>query len=176
MFDTCQTEEETLKPAAGYDVSVPMRTSFPIRAVLLSVFGALIGSSLWLLIAIAANLERSIPALLVGVMAGAATRVEPRRGLPTQLFSLLVTLIGLAIAQYFVIRHAVVNELVDAERDRSIPIFLSPGSTWSVTFGWLRTYPVDIVSWAASAAAAFLLPLGASDTMTTSDAVMERVQ
>lgn len=174
MFDVCQTEE-TLKPTAGCDVSVPMRPSFPIRAVLLSGLGALLGSSLWLLIAIAANLERAIPAVLVGVLAGAATRIEPNRGLPTQLASLAVTLIGLTIVQYLVVRHAVVNELVETGQDRSIPLLLSPGSMWSVTFGWLRVYPIDIVPWAVSAAAAFLLPLGTSDTMAPSDAFMERV-
>ncbi len=174
MFDTCQTEE-TLKRTVGYEVPVPMRTSFPIRAALLSLFGALVGSSLWLLIASVANLERAIPAVLIGVFAGAATRVESHRGLSAQLVSLVITLIGLAVVQYLVVRRAVVHDVVDAGLDQSIPLFLSPGSMWSVTFGWLRVYPVDILFWALSAATAFLLPRGEPDMMAPSGALVEPV-
>lgn len=167
MFDNCQTEEP-LKMTAGYDVSLPM-DAFPTRAVLLSLLGATLGASLWLLIAIAANLEQAVPALLVGVIAGAAPRIEPRRGLPTQLFALAATLVGLIVVQYFVVRHAVVNELVDTGRDRSIPLFLSPAAMWSATFGWLRAYPLDVVFWAVSATAAFVLPMGSSDDIEPSE-------
>ncbi len=149
-----------------------MRTSFPIRAVLLSVSGALIGSLLWLLIAGAANLERAIPAILVGVFAGAAARLEPHRGMPTQLVSFVITLIGLTVVQYLVVRQAVVNDLADAGLDQSIPMLLSPGSMWSVTFGWLRVYPVDILFWALSGATAFLLPRDESDLADPSDPVV----
>ena len=140
-----------------------MDESFPARAVLLALLGAVLGSTLWLLIAIAANLDQAIPAVLVGVMAGAATRLEPRRGRPAQIVALVATIIGLIIVQYFVVRHAVVNDLVAAGRDRSLPMFLSPASMWSVTFGWLRTYPLDLVLWVTSATAAFLLPQGSSN-------------
>jgi hypothetical protein len=138
-----------------------MYSTFPVRAVLLSVFGALLGSTLWVLIAVAADLERAIPALLVGVFAGAATRIEPARGRSAQLASLAATLVGLTVAQYFVVRHGVVTGLAGA--DTSIPLLLSPGSMWSATFGWLRVYPIDIVFWAVSVAAAVLLPAGAGD-------------
>lgn len=174
MFDTCQTEE-TLKPAPRCDVSVPMYTSFPIRAVLLSLTGALLGSTLWLLIALAADLERAIPALLVGVFAGAATRIEPWRGRATQLFSLAFTLVGLMIVQYFVLRHAVVTQLVDAGESSSIPMLLSPAATLSVTFGWLRIYPIDTVFWAVAAAAGYLLPAGSWDGLGVSDTFVERM-
>lgn len=170
MFDTCQTEK-TLE--SNIEVSAPMRTSFPIRALLLSLSGALIGSLLWLLIAEAANLERAIPAILIGVFAGAAARLEPHRGMPTQLVSLAITLIGLTVVQYLVVRRAVVNDLADAGLVQSIPMLLSPGSMWSVTFGWLRVYPVDILFWAVSAAAAFLLPRGESDLVAPSEPVVE---
>jgi len=152
-----------------------MDTSFPTRAVLLSLLGAILGSSLWLLIAIAANFEQAFPALLVGVMAGAATRIEPRRGRTVQLMAMVATIVGLIVAQYLVVRHAVVNELVDTGGDRSIPMLLSPASMWSVTFGWLRSYPLDIVFWAASGAAAFLLPLGSSSDIEPSEAFMARI-
>ena len=171
-----KSNEETLKPVAGYDVSLIMRTSFPTRAALLGVLGALLGATLWVLIAIAADLERAIPAILVGVFAGAATRIEPRRGRPAQIVALVVTLIGLIAVQYFVVRHAVVTELVDAGRDRSIPMLLSPASMWSVTFGWLRVYPIDIVFWVTSATAAFLLPAGAGDAMRPSNLLLEQVE
>ncbi len=68
-----------------------------------------------------------------------------------------------------------VNALVDAGRDRSIPMFLSPASMWSVTFAWLRTYPLDILFWVVSVTAAFVLPLGSSDDFEPSDAFMDRV-
>jgi hypothetical protein len=149
--------------------------AFPTRAVLLSLLGAVLGASLWLLIAIAANLEQAVPAVLVGVLAGAATRIEPRRGPPTQLMALAATLVGLIVVQYFVVRHAVVNELVDTGRDRSVPMLLSPAAMGSVTFGWLRAFPLDIVFWAVSGAAAFLLPLGSEDGIEPSDAFMGRL-
>jgi hypothetical protein len=148
-----------------------MDASFPIRAALLSLIGAVLGASLWLLIATAANLESAVPALLVGVFAGAATRIEPRRGPPTQLIALAATLTGLFVVQYFVVRQAVAAELVAAGRDQSIPMFLSPASMWSVTFGWLGVYPLDIAFWAASGAAAFLLPLGSADDIAAPEAV-----
>jgi hypothetical protein len=152
-----------------------MDTSFPIRAVLLSLVGAVLGASLWLLIAISANLEQAVPALLIGVMAGAATRIEPRRGPPVQIIALIATAVGLIVAQYFIVRHAVVNELVDTGRNRSIPILLSPAAMWSVTFGWLRAYPLNIALWAASATAAFLLPLSSSEDVEPSDAFLRGV-
>jgi len=142
----------------GRDVSVPMTPTFPVRAAFLAVLGAVLGAVLWVLIAIAGDLERAFPALLVGLLAGAAPRLEPRRGRSTQMLALLMTMIGLTIVQYFVVRHAVVTELVDAGLNRSLPMFLSPASMWSVTFGWLQVYPVDTIMWALSAAAAFVLP------------------
>ena len=165
-----------LKYRYGSDVSNSM--TYPLRAFILSVIGALIGGALWLLIAIAADLERAIPAILVGVLAGAATRLEPfTRGLAAQVFSVIVALLVIVIVQYFVVRHAVVEDLVAAGRDRSIPMLLSIEGMWRVTFGWLRTYPVDLIPWAVSLAAAFLLPAGAgvgtADTMThVRDAVL----
>jgi len=72
--------------------------------------------------------------------------------------ALLATLVGMAIVQYFVVRHSIVTELVDAGADRSLPMFLSPASMWFVTFGWLRVYPVDAIFWAISAMAAIVLP------------------
>jgi hypothetical protein len=135
-----------------------MTPAFPVRAALLSVLGAVLGAILWVLIAIAGDLERAFPALLVGGMAGAAARIEPRRGRPVQILALITTVIGLIVVQYFVVRHSVVTELVDAGRNRSVPMFLSPTSMWSVTFGWLRVYPVDALMWVSSAAAAFVLP------------------
>jgi hypothetical protein len=153
-----------------------MDGSFPTRAVLLALLGAALGSTLWLLIAIAANLDQAIPAVLVGVMAGAATRLEPRRGWPAQIVALVATFIGLIVIQYFVVRHAVVNDLADAGRNRSIPMFLSPASMWSVTFGWLRTYPLDVVLWVTSVTAAFVLPLGSSKDMEPSSFMTETVE
>ena len=135
-----------------------MTPAFPVRAALLSVLGAVLGAVLWVLIAIAADLERAYPAILVGLLAGAAPRIEPRRGRPVQILALVMTVVGLAIVQYFVVRHSVVTELVDAGRNRSLPMFLSPAAMWSVTFGWLRVYPIDAVMWVVSAAAAFALP------------------
>lgn len=135
--------------------------TYPIRAFSLSLLGALIGGTLWLLIAIAANLERAIPAILVGVLAGAATRLEPfHRGRAAQVFSVAMTLLVLVVIQYFVIRHAVVGDLVDDGLNRSAPMFLSFDSMWRVTFGWLRVYPVDLISWVVALGAAFVLPAG----------------
>lgn len=152
--------QENLKPTGSEDVSVLMNGSFPYRAALLSLIGAALGSTLWLLIAIAGDLERAVPALLVGLMAGGATRLEPRRGRATQLIALLLTIAGLTIVQYLAVRHSVVTDLVDAGTDRSVPMLLSPSSMWSVTFGWLRVYPIDAVFWILSATAAFALPAG----------------
>ena len=149
---------ETLKPRAGRDVSVPMTPTFPVRAAILTTLGAVLGAVLWVLIAIAGDLERALPALLIGGLAGTAPRIEPHRGRPVQILALVLTLIGLTIVQYFVIRHSVVTELVDAGLDRSLPMFLSPAAMWSVTFGWLKVYPIDALMWALSATAAFVLP------------------
>lgn len=137
--------------------------TYPIRAFVLSFMGAVTGGALWLLIAIAANLERAIPAILVGVLSGAATRLELfNRGRAAQVFSFSITLFVLIVIQYFVVRQAIVGELVDAGENRSVPMLLSLDGMWRVTFGWLRVYPVDVISWAAALGAAFLLPAGAA--------------
>ncbi|MGI9648508.1 MAG: hypothetical protein ACR2OI_08320 [Acidimicrobiia bacterium] len=157
---------ETLKLGGSGDVSVHMNGSFPYRATLLSLIGAALGSTLWLLLAIAGDLERAFPALLVGLLAGGATRLEPRRGRPVQVAALAFTLVCLTIVQYLVVRHAIVTDLVDAGADRSVPMLLSPASMWSVTFGWLRIYPIDAVFWVLSAAAALALPAGGETPAT----------
>lgn len=141
-----------------------MAASFPYRAVLLSILGAVMGSILWVLIAIAGDVDRAIPALLIGIFAGTAPRLEPRRDERVRLVAIMLTLVGLVVVQYFVLRHAVVTELVETGRDRSIPMFLSPGAMWSVTFGWLRIYPIDALLWAFSLAAAAVLPAGGEQT------------
>ena len=151
-----------------------MTPAFPVRAALLSVLGAVLGAVLWVLIAIAADLERAYPAILVGLLAGAAPRIEPRRGRPVQILALVMTVIGLVIVQYFVVRHSVVTELVENGRNRSLPMFLSPAAMWSVTFGWLRVYPIDAVMWVVSAAAAFALPRLSADEVVPLEAIQER--
>ncbi len=149
---------ETLKTMGPRDVSLPMKAPFPARAALLGVMGALLGSILWLLIAIAGNLERAIPAILVGVFGGVATRIEPRRGRPAQVVTLVATLIGLTVVQYFVVRYSIITERAGLGIDRSAPVLLAPAAMWSVTFGWLRVFPVDVVFWVVSAALAYWLP------------------
>ena len=144
-----------------------MDPPFPIRASLLSILGAILGGTLWMLIAIAADLERAVPALLVGLLAGAATRLEPLRGGRAQVVAVVATVITLTVVQYVVVRHAVVNELVGTGVDRSISLLLDPGSMLNVTFSWLRIYPIDAVIWALSLAAAYLLPSGAADEVGT---------
>ena len=135
--------------------------TYPIRAYILSFIGALLGGALWLLIAIAADLDRAIPAILVGVLAGAATRLEPfNRGRPAQVFSAIAALIVMTVIQYFVVRHSVVEIFVADGENRSIPLLLSFNDMWRVTFGWLRVNPLDIIPWAVSLGAAFLLPAG----------------
>lgn len=141
---------------------------FPIRALLLAVTGALLGSVLWVLIDIAGNWESSFPALLVGVFAGAATRIEPRRGPTAQVAALIVTLIGMTVVQYLVVRYAIVTDRVDQDLSRSADLFLSPAAMWKVTFGWLWVYPLNIIPWVVSAAAAFWLPAGADDSIAPS--------
>ena len=141
--------------------------SYSIRAFLLTFAGALVGGALWLLIAIAADLERAIPAILVGILAGAATRVQQfDHGRAAQIFALIITLLLLVVIQYFVVRQTIVGDLADAGQDRSIPMLLSIDGMWRVTFGWLRVYPVDLISWAVSLAAAYLLPAGVGARMT----------
>ena len=151
-----------------------MTSGFPVRAAILSVLGAVLGAVLWVLIAIAADLERAVPALLVGLFAGAATRIEPHRNRSTQVVALLATLVGMALVQYFVVRHSIVTGLVDAGADRSLPMFLSPASMWFVTFGWLRVYPVDAIFWAISAMAAIVLPRHRAEATIPLDAFQER--
>lgn len=141
---------------------------FPLRAVLLGIAGAVLGSVLWVLIGIAGNLESSAPAILVGVFAGAATRIEDRRGRPAQVAALIATVIGLTIVQYFVVRYAIVSDRVDADLRRSADLFLSPDAMWRVTFGWLRVYPTNILPWVASAVAAFFLPAGSDNYIAPS--------
>ena len=151
-----------------------MTPGFPVRAAILSVLGAVLGAVLWVLIAIAADLERAVPALLVGVFAGAASRIEPHRNRSTQVMALLATVVGMTIVQYFVVRHSIVTGLVDSGADRSVPMFLSASSMWSVTFGWLRVYPVDAIFWAISAAAAFVLPRHRAEATIPLDVFQER--
>lgn len=146
---------------------LPMAAAIPSRAVALSAFGAALGSLLWVLTAIAADLERAIPAVLIGLFAGAAPRLEPHRGRITRVVAVVLTVVGLVVVQYFVLRHAVVTDLVATGRDRSIPMFLSPGSMAFVTFGWLRVYPVDALLWLVSAALAFMLPLDSTSEENT---------
>ena len=135
-----------------------MSPSRDLRAVMLALFGAVIGSLLWALTAISADLERAVPALLVGIFAGAFPLLAPDRGNAARLGAILFTVLGLIITQYFVIRHAVVTELVETGGNRSIPMFLSPGSMAFVTFGWLRVYLVDAAFWAGAVLFAALLP------------------
>ena len=135
-----------------------MGLSLNLRAVMLSLFGAVLGSLLWALTAISADLERALPALLVGIFAGAFPLLAPDRGPAVRIFAIVFTLLGLVVTQYFVVRHSVVTELVESGADRSIPMFLSPGSTAFVTFGWLRVYPVDALLWVVAAAFAAAVP------------------
>ncbi|MDH3607400.1 MAG: hypothetical protein OER12_10455, partial [Acidimicrobiia bacterium] len=79
-----------------------------------------------------------------------------------------VTLIGLTVVQYLVVRYAIVTDRVDQDLSRSANLFLSPAAMWKVTFGWLRVYPLNIIPWVVSAVAAFWLPAGADDSITPS--------
>ena len=151
-----------------------MTSTFPLRAALLSGLGAVLGAVLWVLIAIAADLERTFPAILIGVLAGAAPRLEPRRGRSVQILALSMTFIGLAVVQYFVVRHSVVTELVEAGRNRSLPMFLTPAAMWSVTTGWLRVYPIDAFFWLISLAAGYLLPYQSTDEVVPLEVIQER--
>ncbi len=97
-----------------------------LLGLLLGLVGAGVAGAVWVGIVIATQTQYGIVAILVGVIVGAATLLGAGRkpSVVMALFSVLITLATMAMSQYFIERHFLIQEIAGEGITVETPFFL----------------------------------------------------
>jgi hypothetical protein len=99
------------------------------RAFVIGVAAAVLGGGIWYGVAAATSYHVGLVAIVVGALVGVGVAYEQvgRDRVPLQAMAVLLTLVALFFAEYFIVRHAAIDALSARGRDTNIALFLSPG-------------------------------------------------
>ena len=133
-----------------------------VRALLFGLAAGTVGAAIWFAIVVVTNYEVGLLAVLIGAMVGTAVMIGSgrKRNLQLQLLSVLITVAAMAVAEYFIVRHFVVEYLVQHGQATSaqVPLFLPLEMAWDFVVGALQDDPLTLLFWGIAVWTAFRVP------------------
>lgn len=125
------------------------------------VAGAL-GAAIWFAIVVVTNYEVGLLAVLIGAAVGTGVMIGSgrKRNLNLQLLSVTITLAAMAGAEYFIVRHFLVEYLVEQGQASAsqVPMFLPLDMAWDFVTSAIQDDPLTLVFWAIAVWTAFRVP------------------
>jgi hypothetical protein len=132
------------------------------RALVTGLAAAILGGGIWYGIVVVTDIRVGIAAIVVGFIVGIGVSFEQngRDRVPLQVLSVMLTLLSLALAEYFIVRHAVVEVLASRGSTAHVPLFQSIDDMVE----WVRLDIVDspllLLFWAIALFQAWTVPAG----------------
>jgi hypothetical protein len=127
--------------------------------LLAGLVAAALGSLIWYGVVAISEYQLGIIAVAVGwfvaqaVMFGAGRK----RGRPLQLMSAIITLLAMALSEYLIVRHFIV-EALRAEGQTDFLLFLAPADMLAIIVEGIRADPLTLLFWAIALWVAFSQP------------------
>jgi hypothetical protein len=130
------------------------------RAVIYGLAGGGIAATLWYAIVIATDYEVGLAATGIGALIAIAVLkgAGRHRSLRLQLISLVITVAAIALGEYLVIRHEVLQVITARYGPANVPLFFSGDLVWELLVSYIKNSPVTLAFWAVAAISAFQIP------------------
>ena len=132
------------------------------RALLYGLVAGAIGAAIWFAIVVLTERELGLVAVIIGALVGTGVLMGSgnKRNVRLQLLSVSLTLAAMAGAEYFIIRHFVVEYLVEqgSATASQIPMFLPLDVAWDFVVSTIQDDPLTLLFWGIAVWTAFRVP------------------
>ncbi|MBE9507004.1 MAG: hypothetical protein IMY86_03060 [Chloroflexi bacterium] len=128
-------------------------------ALLFGLGAAVVSSLVWYGIVAITHYQLGFIAVGVGWLVGTAVRLGAgrKRGMALQITSVLITLITMAVSEYFIVRYFAMQALVE-EGYTGIPLLLPADLMVQLIVEGIKSEPVTLLFWGIAAWEAFAIP------------------
>jgi hypothetical protein len=130
------------------------------RAVIFGLAAGGIAATLWYAVVVATSYEIGLAATGIGALVALAVLKGAGRHRSTrlQLVSLVITIAALALGEYLVVRHEVLQVITVKYGPQNVPLFFSGRLVWDLLTAGIQESPATLGFWAIAAISAFQIP------------------
>lgn len=130
------------------------------RAVIFGLAGGGIAATIWYGLVVMTGLEIGLAATGIGALVALAVLKGAGRHRSTrlQLISLVITIAALALGEYLVVRHVVLQMITERYGPQNVPLFFSGKLVWDLLISGIQDSPLTLGFWAIAAISAFQIP------------------
>jgi hypothetical protein len=130
------------------------------RAVIFGLAGGGIAATLWYAIVVATGLEIGLAATGIGALVAIAVLkgAGRHRSARLQVISLVITIAALALGEYLVVRHTVLQVITMKYGPQNVPLFFSGELVWELLVADIKSSPATLAFWAIAAISALQIP------------------
>jgi len=132
------------------------------RALLYGLVAGALGAAIWFAIVVVTNYEIGLLAVIIGALVGTGVVIGSGRkhNLRLQLLSVTITLAAMAFAEYFIVRHFVVEYLVEqgSASSADVPLLFPLDLAFGFIAAAIQDDPLTLVFWGIAVWTAFRVP------------------
>lgn len=133
-----------------------------VGALLYGLVAGAVGAAVWFAIVVVTNFQIGLLAVIIGALVGTGVLIGSgrKRNMRLQLLSVALTLAAMAAAEYFIVRHFVVEYLVEEGRASAadVPLFFPLELAWDFVLAAIEDDPLTLVFWGIAVWTAFRVP------------------
>ena len=133
-----------------------------LGALLYGLVAGAIGAAIWFAIVVVTNYQVGLLAVIIGALVGTGVMIGSgrKRNLRLQLLSVALTLAAMAGAEYFIVRHFIVEYLVQQGTTSAadVPIFFPLDLAWEFVVAAIQDDPLTLLFWGIAVWTAFRVP------------------
>jgi len=133
-----------------------------VGALLCGLVAGAVGAAVWFAIVVVTNFQIGLLAVIIGALVGTGVLIGSgrKRNMRLQLLSVALTLAAMAAAEYFIVRHFVVEYLVEEGRASAadVPLFFPLELAWDFVLAAIEDDPLTLVFWGIAVWTAFRVP------------------
>jgi hypothetical protein len=133
-----------------------------VGALVYGLVAGAIGAAIWFAIVVVTNYQVGLLAVIIGALVGTGVMIGSgrKRNMRLQLLSVVLTLAAMAGAEYFIVRHFVVEYLVQqgTASAADVPLFFPLDLAWEFVVAAVQDDPLTLVFWGIAVWTAFRVP------------------
>lgn len=153
LCPTCAVEPARVREAQAHGTDL-------MRAVIFGLAGGGIAATLWYALVVASGLEIGLAATGIGALVAIAVLkgAGRHRSSRLQVISLLITIAALALGEYLVVRHVLLQAITLKYGPQNVPLFFDGRLVWQLLIAGIQDSPATLGFWAIAAISAFQIP------------------
>ncbi len=131
-------------------------------ALVLGILGAALGGAIWFGSVVLTEKMYAALALLVGMLAGGGVYLGSgrRRSILLGLLAAVLTLIALALSEYFIVRHFTIQQLAaEGGKGSHLPLLMPLQDMLDIVVESVKSDPMNLLFWLGGCVVAFFVPI-----------------